>query len=362
MRNGHEAQPIVGISAKGDGNRGRHSSRHGDNSKEDGAALFHRPSRTVSFVMVHVGQAPETQRNLQHGIETRSWGFPLWKPEYRSARPRFAVLATGVGPRVPLDVWSTKKITLYLFEVRENFYEAEAPHWPDEEAENTIKYPVRFGIEPLAVLHDVSLAEDGALGLAASDAIRVSGTQRGIGLLVNMDPQPLFDAAGIPTNWSEQQMVALNRTPGFTAEQVKPPKPPKQGSGGAGFVSDPKKRKAIELHAEDMAVAHYERDGWTVERLGKPYDLHCTRDREERRVEVKGTTGAATSVDLTINEVEHARDPRNSVDLFVVSDIKVDMRTAPYTASGGRVLHLHDWAPAEEDLRPRSFEYRLPLA
>jgi hypothetical protein len=312
--------------------------------------------------MVHVGQSPETQHNLRYGIETGSWGFPLWRSEYRSARPRFAVLATGVGPRVPLEVWSTKEITLYLFEVRENFYDAEAPHWPDEEADNAIKYPVRFGIEPLAVLHDVRLDEDGPLGMAASDAIRVSGTQRGIGMIVDMDPQPLFDAAGIRTNWAEQQAVALNHTPGFTAEEVKPPKPPKRPSSGAGFVSDPKKRKAIELHAEDVAVAHYEGEGWAVERLGKPYDLHCTRDGEERRVEVKGTTGAATSVDLTINEVKHARDPQNTVDLFVVSDIKVDMQTDQYNATGGRVLHLQNWAPAEEDLRPRSFEYRLPLA
>ncbi|WP_020140024.1 protein NO VEIN domain-containing protein [Streptomyces sp. 351MFTsu5.1] len=336
--------------------------RHADSRKDYDPAPLDGLSRTASFVMVHVGQSTGNQRNLQYGIETRSWGFPVWRPEYRFARPRFAVLATGVGPRVQLDVWSTKKITLYLFEVRENFYQAEAPHWPDEEAENAIKYPVRFGIEPLAVLHDVRLDERGPLGTTASDAIRVSGTQRGIGMLVDMDPQPLFDAAGIPTNWLEEQAVALNRTPGFTAEQVKPPKPPKRFSNGAGFVSDPKKRKAIELYAEDLAVAHYEREGWTVERLGKPYDLHCTRDTEERRVEVKGTTGAATSVDLTINEVEHARDPQNIVDLFVVSDIKVDLLTDTYTASGGRVSHLHDWTPAEEDLRPRSFEYRLPLA
>ncbi|MFE9834475.1 protein NO VEIN domain-containing protein [Streptomyces sp. NPDC005551] len=351
-----------GIGAEVGGHGGRYLARHEDSRRDDDPAPLHDPSRTASFVMVHVGQSPGTQRNLRYGIETRSWGFPVWKPEYRSARPRFAVLATGVGPRVQLDVWRKRKITLYLFEVRENFYGAEAPHWPDEEAENAIRYPVRFGIEPLAVLHDVSLDEDGPLGLAASDAIRVSGTQRGIGMLVDMDPQSLLDAAGIPANWSEEQTVALNHTPGFTEEQVKPPKQPKRPSSGAGFVFDPKKRKAIELHAEDMAAAHYEGEGWIVERLGKPYDLRCTREREERRVEVKGTTGAATSVDLTINEVEHARDPQNTVDLFVVSDIKVDLRTDTYTASGGRVLHLHDWAPAEADLRPRSFEYRLPLA
>ncbi|MGW0571941.1 protein NO VEIN domain-containing protein [Streptomyces tauricus] len=313
-------------------------------------------------MLVHVGQAREPRRNLQYGIETRSWGFPEWQPEYRSTRPDFAVLATGVGPRVRLDVWKTNKITLLLFEVRENFYEAHAPHWPDEEAANAIKYPVRFGIEPLAVLHDIRLDGDGPLGMTASDAIRVSGTQRGRGMVVDLDPQPLLDAAGIAVNWFEQRTVALNRTPGFTAEQVKPPTRPKKPSGGAGFILDPKKRKAIELHAEDMAVAHYEREGWTVVRLGKPYDLHCTRGRQERRVEVKGTTGAATSVDLTINEVEHARDPQNTVDLFVVSDIKVELRAGAYTTSGGRVLHLRDWAPADADLRPRSFEYRLPIA
>ncbi|MFE6156307.1 hypothetical protein [Streptomyces sp. NPDC057889] len=41
-------------------------------------------------------------------------------------------------------------------------------------------------------------------------------------------------------------------------------------------------RKAIELHAEDHTVAHYEKAGWTVEKLGKPYDLRCTRGTEDR--------------------------------------------------------------------------------
>ncbi|MCX4808936.1 DUF3883 domain-containing protein [Streptomyces sp. NBC_01214] len=92
----------------------------------------------------------------------------------------------------------------------------------------------------------------------------------------------------------------------------------------------------------------------------KPYDLRCTRGAEERHVEVKGTMGAATSVELTINEVLHARDKGNTVDLYVVSDIRVDTHTEPYTASGGTVSRYTDWEPAEEDLRPRKYEYRLP--
>ncbi|MGW8792677.1 protein NO VEIN domain-containing protein [Streptomyces althioticus] len=81
---------------------------------------------------------------------------------------------------------------------------------------------------------------------------------------------------------------------------------------GAGYISNPKKRKAIEEHAEQLATAHYEGQGWTVEKLGKPYDLHCTRGTDERHVEVKGTTGAATSVELT-NEVLHAPGTRTTL-------------------------------------------------
>ncbi|MFD0392540.1 hypothetical protein ACFQ3Z_06140 [Streptomyces nogalater] len=142
------------------------------------------------FVMVHVGQSTEAQRNLVHGIETRSWGFPESKAEYEGARPRFALLATGASPRVQLEQWLTGTATLYLFEVRKGFYTGHAPHWPDEEAEMRVKYPLRFGIEPLAVLHDVPLGPDGPLTEAGSDAIRRSGTDRGMGKLVDMPVLP----------------------------------------------------------------------------------------------------------------------------------------------------------------------------
>ncbi|WP_329321710.1 DUF3883 domain-containing protein [Streptomyces sp. NBC_01262] len=313
-----------------------------------------------SFLMVHVGQSTESQRNLEHGIETRSWGFPETKPEYKGAEPRFAVLATGASPRVQLENWLQGSATLYLFEIRGGFYTGTAPHWPDEEAEMRIKYPCRFGIEPLAVLHDIPLGPDGPLTETGSDAIRRSGTDRGMGKLVQMPALPLLHQAGIPVDPDQPENVPLDKSPGFTADQVEGKKKPQRRRRGAGYISDPKKRKAIELHAEDHAIAHYEERGWTVERLGKPYDLRCTRGTAERHVEVKGTTGAPTSVELTINEVLHARDKNNTVDLYVVSDITIDTRTDPYTATGGDVAHYTDWRPAEQDLRPRKYEYRLP--
>ncbi|MGW1766107.1 DUF3883 domain-containing protein [Streptomyces sp. NPDC002073] len=313
-----------------------------------------------TFVMVHVGQSTESQRNLQHGIETLSWGFPEEKPEYRGARPRYAVLATGASPRVQLADWLQGTATLYLFQVRGGFYTGTSWHWPDEEAERRLKYPQRFGIEPLAKLDHVPLGPDGPLTEAGSDALRRSGTDRGMGKLVQMPARSLLDLAGIPYNPGHPDDVRLDESPGFTADQVEGRKTPQRRRRGAGYISDPKKRATIEKHAEQMATELYESEGWTVEKLGKPYDLRCTRGTEERHVEVKGTTGAATSVELTINEVLHARDEANTVDLFVVSDIKVDTSTDPYTPDGGTVWHRKDWEPAEEDLRPRKYEYRLP--
>ncbi|MFJ9736389.1 DUF3883 domain-containing protein [Streptomyces sp. NPDC101171] len=217
-----------------------------------------------------------------------------------------------------------------------------------------------FGIEPLAKLDNVPLGPEGPLTEAGSDAIRRSGTDRGMGKLVKMPAQRLLELAGIPFDPDDPEEVPLDTSPGFTAEQVQGKKKPQRRRRGAGYISDPKKRKAIEEHAENLATDHYVAQGWEVEKLGKPYDLRCTRAGEERHVEVKGTTGAATSVELTINEVLHARDKDHNVDLYVVSDIKVDISTDDYTPSGGTVSHYTDWEPAEEDLRPRKYEYRLP--
>ncbi|MFE5884770.1 DUF3883 domain-containing protein [Streptomyces hydrogenans] len=316
--------------------------------------------KSSTFVMVHVGQSTESQRNLVHGIETLTWGFPEKKPEYENAAPQFALLATGASPRVQLPVWLQDTATLYLFQVRGGFYEGTSWHWPDEEAEQRLKYPQRFGIEPLAKLDHVPLGPAGPLTEAGSDAIRRSGTDRGMGKIIQMPAQRLLDLAGIPFETDEPEDVPLDRSPGFTAEQVEGKNKPQRRRRGAGYISDPKKRKEIELHAERLATEHYENEGWNVEKLGKPYDLRCTRAGEERHVEVKGTTGAATSVELTINEVIHARNKDNTVDLYVVSDIKVDTSSGEYTATGGTVTHYTDWEPADEDLRPRKYEYRLP--
>ena len=71
----------------------------------------------------------------------------------------------------------------------------------------------------------------------------------------------------------------------------------KGGGRGQGFASDSKIRIAVEKYAVDIAVAHFENLGWSVDpspQKNKPYDLLCKRAGSVLNVEVKGTGGAET--------------------------------------------------------------------
>lgn len=92
------------------------------------------------------------------------------------------------------------------------------------------------------------------------------------------------------------------------------------------------------------------------------YDLRCTKGTDERHVEVKGTTGLGETVILTRNEVEHALAWHPNVDLFVVTEIRVDGRGGDHPVASGGVAHVcRNWRPAEEDLRAMGYEYTTGL-
>ncbi len=79
---------------------------------------------------------------------------------------------------------------------------------------------------------------------------------------------------------------------------------------GQGFRMDAAARQAIEQHAMQEAINHYEEQGWSVTDISATcsYDLFCKRNKgEELHVEVKGTTSDGQQILLTANEVEHAR-------------------------------------------------------
>lgn len=123
---------------------------------------------------------------------------------------------------------------------------------------------------------------------------------------------------------------------------------------GQGFMMSPRVRRAVEEYAVSRARAHYEGRGYSVEIVGKPYDLLCTRgDGDTLYVEVKGTQGTGLEVLLTPNEVGHARQQRDRMALFVVSGIVVSgQETDSPVAAGGDAAIYEPWDVDAGDLRP----------
>jgi hypothetical protein len=106
--------------------------------------------------------------------------------------------------------------------------------------------------------------------------------------------------------------------------------------GSARRQADPLLRRAVEVHAEDVAIEVLKAEGYSdIVRVGKPYDLRALRiDGEELHVEVKGSLLRVDSVILTPNEVQHADD--HATSLIVVDEIEVTIGdSGSYECSGG---------------------------
>ena len=116
------------------------------------------------------------------------------------------------------------------------------------------------------------------------------------------------------------------------------------------------------MRAMDVVEDHYRSRGWDVERVHLQYlgyDLRCVRDGAELHVEVKGSTAEAFQVELTTNEVAHAREYDGAV-LAVVDQIRIDIEQAdgPRGVEGGLTLY-EPWQLADNSLTPTRFIYRL---
>ncbi|MFC4050000.1 protein NO VEIN domain-containing protein [Actinomadura syzygii] len=130
---------------------------------------------------------------------------------------------------------------------------------------------------------------------------------------------------------------------------------------GAGYLADPVLRKAIEEHAvrraRDLYPDHHITDVGAV----CSYSLRAVKSDEEIHIEVKGSIGNADTVELTTNEVTHARTTRT--DLVVVDQITWQRRSdGTIQTSGGRCRHWTTWQPDETDLQPTRYRYTLPAS
>ncbi|MFF0318936.1 protein NO VEIN domain-containing protein [Micromonospora sp. NPDC005252] len=125
---------------------------------------------------------------------------------------------------------------------------------------------------------------------------------------------------------------------------------------------DPKLRAAIERHAVEVAKDHYRSLGATeIIELGKPYDLLVRGLGPDRHVEVKGSAQPAANVELTVNEVTHARGNPHA-DLVVVDKIAwISQTDGSYETTGGHTRIWENWSPDSAALRPTRYLYELPV-
>ena len=157
----------------------------------------------------------------------------------------------------------------------------------------------------------------------------------------------------------------LTRGPGIDAEVDDLVKAIEERSTGRsprqGFNLPVGARRAIEDLAMKRATAHFDQQGWKVEDVHtrEPYDLRCTKRRQELRVEVKGTSGAGKEIVLTRNEVEHARRYPN-VALYVLAEVVWKSTRDRYRATGGREFIDNRWSIDSGKLKPLAYRYKLP--
>ncbi|MGQ0846518.1 MAG: protein NO VEIN domain-containing protein [Sporichthyaceae bacterium] len=131
--------------------------------------------------------------------------------------------------------------------------------------------------------------------------------------------------------------------------------------GALTRIQDPVLRKAVENHAVDRAIEHYTSLGATdIEVLGKPYDLKLRLAGQELHVEVKGSSLAIGTVELTANEVSHARDHQPTALVVVDGIVWTRSSDGTIATAGGRTRVWSNWEPDDESLRPRSYAYTLP--
>jgi len=148
--------------------------------------------------------------------------------------------------------------------------------------------------------------------------------------------------------------------------QAGPSRPTTKGKagkrGGGGYIADSAVRTAIEWRAVNLAFEAYEALGYDVDYTGasKPYDLAVSKGDDRRRVEVKGSSGAASDVELTSGEVDNSRKSI-ATDLYVVDGIwwwrEPD---GSVQASGGEARWWRDWSAQDRGLTATRYRYKLP--
>ena len=131
----------------------------------------------------------------------------------------------------------------------------------------------------------------------------------------------------------------------------------------AGYISDPVLRKAIEMQAMAQAEDLLKDLGYETSDVSanNPYDLHAVGPDDELAVEVKGSSGTATTVELTIGEVNKAREKTTGAMLIVVDQIPYKREGDKVITESGRVRFWPGWDADLTDERLQAIRFRYLL-
>lgn len=295
--------------------------------------------------------------NVAWGLQNRIWGLPERHGRVLGDDFEWLIITSDVnglpnGPRASLDLWTERAYVTLNIARRDSAVSTSdlSPLWPDEVDSGVVRYTHRFRIESYCEVVQIQAAElplelRRAVSLARAKPQYVDVEDSVFEELLKRGGFEGAEAAEVPLSGDA---VASSRVPDQHSQ---------------GYVSDPRKKKVIEMYAEDAAVDYLTSLGWEDPvRVGKPYDIRFVRGGAEKRVEVKGTTGSGLAVFLTSNEVAHAHANESGlpVDLIVVSEIEVARSVeGDYVASGGKLTHYRDYLPREDDLRATQYEATL---
>lgn len=129
---------------------------------------------------------------------------------------------------------------------------------------------------------------------------------------------------------------------------------------------DAARNRAVEHRAMAAADHHFRRSGWctkdvSLSKIG--YDIRCRKGSKELHVEVKGVSGDGSTVNLTRNEVDHARKCNNIPVLYVLSEVDVEYRCGGTPiASGGNERVYCPWDVDQDgNLEAMNYSYRMEI-
>jgi hypothetical protein len=126
----------------------------------------------------------------------------------------------------------------------------------------------------------------------------------------------------------------------------------------AGFQSNSRIRKVVELHAMDLVKAKFRAARYEVKNVSsrRPYDFLCTKGSRMKYVEVKGTQTDGRTVILTAGEVAFIGRNQPNCVLCVVHGIRISGDSQP-TASGGHISSDEPLVLSSGELNPISYTY-----